>query len=238
VRLLLTRPEPDAQRTAAALRARGHTAIVAPLLHIETVANAAIEAGPWTAIVVTSANAARSISALGWRDALGRVPMFAVGRRSAQAMRDIGFSDVISADGDVGDLVRLVAERAASDAPLLYLAGEDRSGDLAGDLERRGFKVRTAIVYRAVAHSDLPLEATAAIAGGVEGVLHFSKRTAEAYVEASRGAGLHPAALKLVHYCLSARVAEPLQAAGAPIVRIAPRPVEAALIDLVDQQPA
>jgi uroporphyrinogen-III synthase len=235
LRLLLTRPEPDAQRTAAALRARGHTAIVAPLLHIEAVADAAVDAGPWTAIVVTSANAARSTAAFGWRDALGGVPVFAVGRRSAQAMRDAGFSDVVSADGDIGDLMRLVGERMTSDARLLYLAGEDRSGDLAGDLGRRGLKVQTAIVYRAVAHNDFPPEAAAAIASGVDGVLHFSTRTAEAYVAASRGAGFPQIGPELIHYCLSARVAEPLRAAGARNIRVAPRPVEAALIDLVDQ---
>jgi uroporphyrinogen-III synthase len=235
VRLLLTRPEPDAQRTAATLRARGHTTIVAPLLHIEAVADAAIEAGPWTAIVVTSANAARSVVALGWRDALGGAPVFAVGRRSAQAMRDAGFSDVVSADGDLADLMRLISERMACGARLLYLAGEDRSGDLAGDLGRRGLKVQTAIVYRAVAHKDFPPEAATAITNGVDGVLHFSTRTAEAYVTASRSAGRQQAALELIHYCLSARVAEPLRAAGAPNIRVAPRPVEAALIDLVDQ---
>ena len=39
------------------------------------------------------------------------VPVFAVGERSAQAMRDSGFADVSSADGGVGDLARLVGER-------------------------------------------------------------------------------------------------------------------------------
>ena len=62
VRLLLTRPEPDAARTAAALRARGHEPIVAPLLAIEIVSDADLGAGPWAAILVTSANAVRAIA--------------------------------------------------------------------------------------------------------------------------------------------------------------------------------
>ena len=38
MRLLVTRPEPDNERTAAALRAKGHEVVLAPLLHIEAVA--------------------------------------------------------------------------------------------------------------------------------------------------------------------------------------------------------
>ena len=63
VRLLLTRPEPDAQRTATALRAQGHDVIVAPLLRIEPAADAKIGEGPWAAILITSANAAHAIAA-------------------------------------------------------------------------------------------------------------------------------------------------------------------------------
>ena len=58
MRLLLTRPEPDAQRTAAALRAQGHDVIIAPLLRIEPAPDAEIGTGPWAAILITSANAA------------------------------------------------------------------------------------------------------------------------------------------------------------------------------------
>jgi len=132
VRVLLTRPESDAQRTAAALRARGYDVIVAPLLHIEILSDAELGDGPWAAILVTSANAVRAIAAHRRRAEFCAVPVYAVGRRSAQAMREAGFADVASADGNVSDLANLVAARVKPGAPLLYLAGEERSGDLAG----------------------------------------------------------------------------------------------------------
>jgi len=62
LRLLLTRPEPDAARTAAALRAAGHEVLTAPMLRIEPVA-ADLGAGPWEAVLITSANAARAVAA-------------------------------------------------------------------------------------------------------------------------------------------------------------------------------
>ena len=233
MRLLLTRPEPDAQRTATALRAQGHDVIAAPLLRIEPAADAKIGEGPWAAILITSANAAHAVAAHAGVTPLRTLPVFAVGRRSAEAMAAAGFADVTSADGDVGDLGRVVAMRMPPAAPLLYLAGEDRSGDLAGDLRGRGFAVETTMIYRAIAATDLPAAAALALASGVDGVLHFSRRSAEAYVDAARAAGLLANALKPVHFCLSAQVAEPLAQAGAADVRVAERPNEAVLIALI-----
>jgi uroporphyrinogen-III synthase len=233
VRVLLTRPQADAERTALALRARGHEPIIAPLLELEILSDAALGAGPWTAILVTSANAVRAIAGHTRRDELRGVAVFTVGERSAKAMRDCGFTDVASAGGNVTDLANLVAGRLPPAARLLYLAGEERSGDLAGALRNQDFTVDTALVYRAVIATTLPQPAAIALAAGLGGVLHFSRRSAEAYVNAAGNAGLLEAALnKPTHFCLSARIAEPLTRAGAANIRVAARPEEAALIEL------
>jgi uroporphyrinogen-III synthase len=233
VRLLLTRPEPDAQRTAAALRAQGHEVIAASLLHIEPLTEAKIGAGPWAAILITSANAAAAIATHARLTQLRALPVFTVGERSAEAMAAAGFAAVTSADGNAGDLARLVAQRLTPAATLLYLAGEDRAGDLAGDLRARGFAVDTTVVYRAVAATSLPPAAAAALARGIHGVLHFSRRSAAAYVAAARATGALESALKPVHFCLSAQIAEPLEHAGAADIRIAERPNAAALLALI-----
>ena len=190
MRILLTRPEAEAERTAAALRERGHEPIVAPLLSIEILFDADLDAGPWTAILITSANAVRAVAGHSRHDELREIPVFTVGAHSAQAMRAAGFTDVTSADGNVNDLAKLVVARMKPGAPLLYLAGEERSGDLAGMLREQDFAVDTALVYRVVAAENLPQHAVTALAAGIDAVLHFSRRSAEAYVNAARNAGL------------------------------------------------
>jgi uroporphyrinogen-III synthase len=233
VRILITRPEADAARTAAALRARGHDTIVAPLLAIEIVPDADLGTGPWAAILVTSANAVRAIATHKRGDELRGLPVFTVGVHSAQDMRAAGFAEVSSADGNVDDLAKLAAGRVPAGARLLYLAGEERSGDLAGALRAQAFTVHTALVYRAVAAEELPHHAIAALAVGIDAVLHFSRRSAEAYVNAARNSGLAEAALtKPLHICLSERIAVPLLAAGPANIRIAAQPDEAAMIAL------
>jgi uroporphyrinogen-III synthase len=233
VRLLITRPQPEAERTAAMLRGRGHDVGIAPLLHIETVPHAPINAGPWSAILLTSANAARALMAHERRLALAGLPVFAAGENSAQAMRAAGFTTVVSAGGGVAHLAQLAAERLRPGASALYLAGEDRAGDLAAELGKKGVVVRTVVVYRARTAEDFPQSAVDAIAGGLDAVLHFSERSAAAYVSAARRAEMLATALDPVHYCLSARVAAPLTDAGAAQIQIAPQPTQAALLDLI-----
>lgn len=233
MRLLVTRPEPDAARTAAALRARGHSVVIVPLMRIEPLAGAVIGAGPWAAVLVTSANIAHTITGHAKRAELIRLPVFAVGERSAQAMHTLGCVHVISAGGNAGDLAGIVAAHLDPPARLLYLAGEQRSGDLGGELCAKGFVVETVAVYRAVAAEILPPVATDALAGGADGVLHFSRRSAQAYVDAARAAGLLESALRPVQFCLSSQVAAPLQDAGCRLIRIARQPAETVLLDLI-----
>jgi uroporphyrinogen-III synthase len=232
LRLLLTRPRPDAERTADVLRARGHVVHVAPLLRTQTVA-AALGEERFVAVAMTSANAARALAAHPERAQLTRLPLYAVGCRTAAAARAAGFTDIESARGDLSALALLIGARCPR-GPLLYLAGADRAGDLAALLSPQGVTVRTLVVYRAVAADRLPYAAATALRqGGIDGVLHFSRRTAEAYLACARAAALLAQALAPVHYCLSDRVSDPLAAAGAGRIAVAARPRESALLALI-----
>jgi len=192
-------------------------------------------AGEWGAVIVTSANAPNAIAHNPARDALIKLPLFAVGQRSAEAARQTGFINVISAGGDVRDLVRtLVEEHVDAKAPLLYLAGEDRAADLIGELSTRGIAAEIRVVYRAVAAPFPPALIEALRVGEVDIVMHFSRRSAENYVAGAKRAGIVGPALAVRHLCLSAQVAEPL--AGASCIAVAVHPDEAALIELLQAQ--
>src|SRR5262245_58041847 len=233
MRLLVTRPEPDAERTAAALRANGHDVVVAPVLRIEPVA-AEFGDGPFAGVIMTSANAAQAIAGHARLAQLTALPVFAVGARTANAARQAGFAAVASADGGWTKLVRLIAARVRGrGARLLYLAAEDRSGDITGTLADSGIAVETVVLYRAVATPGFARDLQAALRDGpLDGVLHYSRRSAQAFVAGATAAGLLPTALKVRHFCLTVEVALPLETAGAR-VRIAARPEEAALIELL-----
>ena len=232
MRVVVTRPQADSERTATALEALGHEVLVAPLMRVEPIA--VDLAGTWSAIVITSANALPAIPATA--DGVKTLPVFAVGDRSAEAARRAGFAEVSSANGDIKDLVRLVAARAVgAKAPLLYLAGEDRSGDLVAQLAAHGIDAEMKVVYRTVAEVFPPVLAAALESGDVDAVLHFSRRSAELFVEGARLSGVAGPAEDVRHLCLSSQVAEPL--AGASRIAVAARPEEAALVALLRAPP-
>ncbi len=193
-------------------------------------------AGPWAGVIMTSSNAARALERHPRRAALAALPAFTVGRRTAAAAQEAGFAQIVSAGGDADDLVRVIlAHHVAGGAPLLYLAGADRAADVAGALAAAGVAAETAVIYRAVAARELPEAIRKALATDkIDGLLHFSRRSAEIYLNCAERAGLLDNALRPLHYCLSAQVAGPLAAAGAKTIAVAAQPTEAALLDLLE----
>jgi uroporphyrinogen-III synthase len=271
VRLLVTRPEPECERTAALLRGRGHEVLLMPLLRIEPIRHAELGAGPWAAVLFTSANAVRAVAAHRRFSELAGLPVYTVGRRTQAAAAAAGFRSIMSADGDVNALARLIASKppvadrmgtnsgvgsAANSSPhpcskgvpvarpqpdlapiglaLLYCAGEERAGDLEGELQRGGLHVETALVYRASIVAELTPDVCAALAAGaIDAVLHYSARTAAAFVAAAAMAGIGDLSIQTRHLCLSAQVAAPLAAAGAKAIEIASEANEQALLALI-----
>jgi uroporphyrinogen-III synthase len=239
--ILVTRPHPDDETTAASLRARGFEVLLAPMLRFEPVAVDDDEDLRYGAVIVTSANALRGIEGQLKASKLLKLPLFAVGEHTAAAARGIGFETVISAKGDAATLRDLVlasvkAKTLKKASPLLYLAGADLARDLAGELGERGFTVVVRTTYRMVPLSSLPRETCDAFtANGVEAVLHYSGRSARAFLEAVRASGVEISALAIPQCCISAAVASIVRDAGATQVMVAASPDENALFELLDR---
>ena len=230
MRVLVTRPLPDGERTAATLRGRGYDVLAAPLIQVKPIA--ADLAGDWSAVIVSSANAVRVLEAR-QISSLSKLPLFAVGQRSAEVAREAGFTNVRSAKGDADDLIRLATSHAGKAATYLYLAGEDRAADVEGELVKRGIKARTVIVYQTVTQAYPPELVDALRNRQIDAALHFSRRSAENYMNGAKAAGLEQMAWVPKHFCLSAQVAEPLRAAGTGQIAVAPEPNEAALLAIL-----
>src|SRR5436305_937552 len=102
--ILVTRPEPDNETTAAALRAKGFAVLLAPMLRFEPVAFHDDTEARYGAVIVSSANALRAIKSDLAGSRLLTLPLFAVGERSAEAARRAGFGDVAVAGGTAAAL--------------------------------------------------------------------------------------------------------------------------------------
>jgi len=235
--VLVTRPYPDNETTARALRERGFAVVLAPMLRFEPLPWSEGLEADFAAVILTSANALRAVEAE--LDGLRRLPLFAVGEHTADEARRAGFAEVIAAEGDAAKLcerVRKSLKGKKKAKRLLYLAGADLARDLAGDLAVDGFEVVTRTTYRMVALSALSRETRDAFAANeVEAVLHYSQRSARAFLEAARAGGVEISALAVPQCCISPNVAAILREAGALRVLAAASPDENALFGALER---
>jgi uroporphyrinogen-III synthase len=226
MRVLVTRPIDDANETAALLRARGHDPVVAPLLDVHYRDGHPLRLDGIQGLLATSANGVRAFAR---RTSRRDFPVFAVGSQTAQAARDAGFGDVRNADGNADTLAQAVqAATRPSEGPLLHAAGAEAEGRLAAALIAAGFTVRTEVLYEVPVVTDLPPAARDAFPT-LDAVLIFSARSAQAFVDCVKRAGLTPT--DLIAVAISAAAAGPLGALAFREIRVATHPNQASVLD-------
>ncbi len=233
MRILVTRPLPDAETTAASLRKLGHEPVLAPMLMTEFADWLDVSADSLPdALIATSLNGVRGLARHPHATELQGVPVFVAGDASARLARSLGFADVRSGHGDANDLLARIKAEMPPEQRLLYAAGHDRSGDLAADLTALGFTVDLVEVYRAIAASELPETVVADIADRrVDRILVFSARTAAALVAAIDSAGLLAVSKSIPIHAISQQAAEPLRSADFRTIVVALRPDADELLD-------
>lgn len=172
--MLITRPQPGADRTARLVAGMGLHPLLAPMLAILPLPACLPDPADIRAVLVTSANALPTLPAC-WHDSL----LLAVGDATAACARAAGFRHVRSAARDAEALAQLTIAICPKPGPLL-LAGAAGQGDvLAGRLRAAGYAVAHHGVYAARPAAVLPAAALAALAdGSLAAALFFSPATA------------------------------------------------------------
>lgn len=221
--ILVTRPQPGADETAAQLIRLGHQPLICPLLDIAYLDSPLVIGPDVAALVLTSPSGVRGLARLTARRDL---PLYSVGDRTADLARQLGFAQVLSAAGDVNALADLILrEPPAKAGRLLHVGGENVAGDLAGLLRPHGIGLDRHIAYRAVPVQALAVPTAAALAdGGISHVLLFSARTARCFVTLVEKAGLAPAMAGLTALCISQAVAEAIQGPAWGGIKVAASP--------------
>lgn len=225
MRILLTRAQEDSERTARRLALLGHESVIAPVTRIVPTVDPK-PPGSWDSLIVTSAHGEAALQEVADKDCL----VFAVGDRTALAVRQAGFSSVMVADGDAVSLSALIRDRLEPGRTLLHVAARHHKDEPAASLRAAGFRIITWEAYEAEAVESLPDDAIRALrAGQVEAVLHYSRRSADLFLRLAKEANLSANLAIPLHVCLSSDVAVPFDALGLS-TRVAARPHEDALL--------
>lgn len=232
MRILVTRPEPDAQATVQRLAALGIQASAAPLMMRQTLEASLPPADGFAALALTSTNGLRALADRGVIERFIKVPVFAVGARTALEARSMGFSEVVDAGGTLADLANRLAH-GGLEGPVFYPAGKHLTGDLAKSLAPFGVMVVTSRIYDMVPVDGLPdVVVSGLVDGDIGAVLLYSRRTAELWVRALDGLLERNQRSRIAMLCLSETVAEPLLAARFNRVSLADYPSDEAMMAL------
>ncbi len=246
--ILVTRPQEDAEITAEILRKHGMTPIIAPMMEIvfqdnnstKLALEKAVKKNP-QAILVTSANSVRAVRRLldsqNLSEKILDIPLVTVGEISAGVAKNLGFTSVSAAGGDVENMVRYVAENYPTGTYFLHIAGSVVAGDLQGELENKGFTVDRVVLYEARAVEKFPPQLTAALLNcELDIALFYSPRTARIFTELAKKTRVDYLLKHVKAVALSEAVAEELHKLKWAEVLIAPAPDQESVISLITRQ--
>nr|WP_240904272.1 uroporphyrinogen-III synthase [Rhodobacter sp. SGA-6-6] len=172
---MITRPEPQAGRLAAALRAEGARVVVSPLMR-PVFLTVTLPEGDFATVILTSEAGAMAAARL---PGLPRRAL-CVGERTAEVARAGGF-DARSLGSTAAEMLPALA---AEPGPFLYLRGREASVDVAAALRARGKEAASAVVY---AQEPAPLSGEAQNllkSAGIVTIPLYSARSARLFLAA------------------------------------------------------
>lgn len=249
-KILITRPEPQALAMAAEIEKMGFQALCCPVMKVEPVAFDFPLTDAYDALLWTSANAAHYFcqnlaektdarTRENWR----QKQAVCVGDKTADALREHGFKNVVSASGDVGNMIELI--RATDEkirtqqnvAPkYLHIRGHHAARPLHVWLAQYDIKVDILAVYKTTEQCILPEAVISAFKSrDIEAVLHMSPRSAKAYVKAVCEQGLAPLHDSIKSLSISPAVLECVQSLPWGESKCAKKPDKASLYALLER---
>jgi uroporphyrinogen-III synthase len=231
MRLLVTRPIEDQDQTLEALKARGLEGVCAPVMVVDRIKGALpLPADAWQGLIITSRNSLRMLSEEELAPLKG-LALFCVGRKTAELACNLGFRNLVHVQGRLEGLAEVIVQRCnPAGGAFLYLSAVHRTGHLEKELMEQGFSCHLHRLYETCAVAHFSEVIRHAIQDGfIDGVLLYSARTAQIFMDLVERDNLTQFAQDLRYYCLSKAVAAPVEARGYPLV-VAETPNETSLL--------
>ena len=180
--ILITRPLIDAEDLMGKLFSLGHKIIHIPTLQVKPVTNQKCDAKNYDAFIFTSANAIRNLKLLNEDK---KKLCFCVGSITEKIVRQKGYSNTISAGGNVNALKNIILNSDFDKKKkIAYFCGDYISTDLDLDLKREGYLIDKVINYSSEKIVDLNNENETILNNHPPDIIFvYSKRSAESFVE-------------------------------------------------------
>ena len=144
--ILLTRPLDDSLELIKKFTNLGHKVSHMPVIQIEEIKHQEINFATFKCLILTSANALQFINL---SNIDKKILCFCVGASTEKKALNLGFQNVISAQGNVRALEELILQNfKISDGKILYLSGEFITDDIHLNLSKCGYDIKRIVNYK------------------------------------------------------------------------------------------
>ncbi len=250
--MLLTRLREESQASALALRRRKWSVVCAPLLSLKALPapDLAEKLEKKPTLVVTSKSALRMLARTRafsplQNSAMRALAVQAVGEESAALAKQMGFESVRAAQGTLASMIEQIRQHHPPSAPVLYLCGRHRRGNLVESLRKMGYSACRSVLYEAVSVQNLHTSAYNLLNPSLQSSLYasmfYSPRTADIFTTlyAQAFGETSMLAARLRFFCLAPSIGVRLHQRF-PCARIvcAATPSEASLFQALDEATA
>lgn len=240
MRVLITRPQPQADATASLVGAKGYHPVVAPLSEIIGLESGieqlqALPSNAQRILVATSGRAVQTLLDAGLQSLVSGARWAVVGQRAGDLLAGTDARLVVEPALDVNALI----EALPANQPLVYVCAQDRKAVLEDRVEFSCvipvYEARALGRFDDSASEDLRRK-------GLDGGLIYSARGANLLVDAFQEAGLADLLAGARWFCLSHDVCQTFAARAqhsingqVPHLLVPNRPRQDALLTLMDQ---
>lgn len=153
--ILLTRPKQQSQDLAAFLENAGFATFIEPLFSVKKNLPAKKPTREITAIIITSANACDAVINF---ELEKNLPVFSVGKKTAEKLIAAGFYNIVTAENSAESLKELIIKKADKAGEILYFHGSEITLDFKKALEPFNFSVQKILAYETFASENFSAE--------------------------------------------------------------------------------
>lgn len=233
MKILITRPEPDASDLAVKLVSRGYRVLTAPIVDVIQYKNNLINLEKISVVITSSKNGIRSLARVNNNR---NICLYVVGKASKEEAERIGYTNIKAGPGDAIGLCKLISKkRSPSNDNLLYISGKHQSFDISSYLISKKFNIKTVILYEVRAKKRFPKKIIQAIENKeIDALLFYSPRVAEIFMKFIQEKNLVNQVKNFDVFCISAKVAKKIENIGCRRILIANSPDQKSIFSLLD----
>ncbi|MBV0899845.1 MAG: uroporphyrinogen-III synthase [Wolbachia endosymbiont of Fragariocoptes setiger] len=230
--ILLTRPLCDSLHTKSILQKYGHKVYIEPMLTIKYICSS-LSLNEFDVVISTSKN---SIKSLYYASKGQDLPLITVGSATMETAKELGFTNVVSADNNVEALISLIKAHYSSVVKFLYIRGQKVSCNLKKRLSIENFNVKEIILYKTIAKKHLTSRCRKLFLDKIiNSVVFFSTHTAKVFCSLVNKGGFSHLMSNVSAYSMSKNIADNLKQIRWKKIITSRLPTQESLIDAINK---